>query len=622
MNKRHVFFCGAVMAFSCAWAQQIPGDSTAVEILDEVVVSDSRFALKREYSGKTVISIGPEELQKYTGRSVAEVINTLSGLEIAGSRGRPGEVLGVYARGGRGRQVLVLIDGVRVSDPSSFAQEYDLRYLGTDNIASLEIIKGAASTLYGSNAATAVISITTKKASGEPLSGHFESSIGTNQSQEKQQYNISEFSNSARVGGTAGNVSYTADFSNAFSENLSSLVTPGNEEDIFSRFQARLGLGYQWSSNSHIRVYGNQTKLRSDYDESFGLLDAPYQFRSEQKRAGLAAVFGYDQGEVNINAAVSEFDSENISAFPGTFSGQTWVIDAFNKYTFNDKFYTLLGVNYNREKADLEESPSFTLLDPYLNAVYISGSGLNLNAGIRLNTHSEYGEQLVYNLNPSYSISTGEGYVKLLASWATSYITPSLSQLFGAFGANPDLEPETNRTLEGGLEWAASDRFRISGLYFNREEENFVFFDNVAFVYNNSREVIKAQGVELELSWLASEQWNVSGNYTFTERSGDNAIRIPKHKLNANVDYRYSDKGLISLRYAYTGTRKDTDFSTFTDVELDPFSLVNLYASREVMPGKLKIFLNAENILNADYTEVIGFSTRGQNIRLGFILDL
>ena len=125
--------------------------------------------MTRENSGKTIIKIDAEELQHNQGRSLAEIINKKSGIEIAGSRGREGTILGVFARGGRGRQVLVLIDGVRVSDPSSFSQEYDLRLLSTANIESVEILKGAASTLYGTNAATAVISITTKKISEQKL---------------------------------------------------------------------------------------------------------------------------------------------------------------------------------------------------------------------------------------------------------------------------------------------------------------------------------------------------------------------------------------------------------------------------------------------------------------------
>ena len=104
-------------------------DTAVVRKLDEVVVTDSRFPLKREQSGKTVIRLEKEELQIFTGQSLAQVLNQLSGFEVSGSRGRPGEVLGVFARGGRGRQVLVLVDGLRVSDPTSAGREYDLRLL-------------------------------------------------------------------------------------------------------------------------------------------------------------------------------------------------------------------------------------------------------------------------------------------------------------------------------------------------------------------------------------------------------------------------------------------------------------------------------------------------------------
>ena len=125
MYKRVLGFSAAVLLMSSVKGQEQEKDSIKIQMLDEVVVSDSRFELKRENSGKTIIKIDAEELQHNQGRSLAEIINKKSGIEIAGSRGREGSILGVFARGGRGRQVLVLIDGVRVSDPSSFSQEYD-----------------------------------------------------------------------------------------------------------------------------------------------------------------------------------------------------------------------------------------------------------------------------------------------------------------------------------------------------------------------------------------------------------------------------------------------------------------------------------------------------------------
>ncbi|MBT8289326.1 MAG: TonB-dependent receptor plug domain-containing protein, partial [Muriicola sp.] len=111
------------------WAQEATSDTLKIRELEEVVVSDTRFPIRRENSGKTVIRIGAEELSRNQGRSLPELINTKSGIEISGSRGRAGEILGTFVRGGRGRQVIVLIDGIRVSDPSSFSQEFDLRLL-------------------------------------------------------------------------------------------------------------------------------------------------------------------------------------------------------------------------------------------------------------------------------------------------------------------------------------------------------------------------------------------------------------------------------------------------------------------------------------------------------------
>ena len=241
---------------------------------------------------------------------------------------------------------------------------------------------------------------------------------------------------------------------------------------------------------------------------------------------------------------------------------------------------------------------------------------------MRLNFHSEYGTQIVYNLNPSYSIALDDGYLKFMGTYATSYITPSISQLFGMFGANPLLEPETNRTAEGGLEYKANNSLRLSALYFNRKEENFVFFDNTLFQYFNASNTINVQGLEGQLNWEPLKHMNLTANYTFTERKGDNAIRIPKHRIDATMGYNVSANSFLSLTYSFIGKRTDTDFNTSDDEVLDPFSTFSIYVSQEVMPNKLKFFLNLENVFNTTYTEVTGFTTRGRNVRLGISLKL
>ncbi|WP_019668736.1 TonB-dependent receptor plug domain-containing protein [Eudoraea adriatica] len=621
MVKKHALFCVFCLLITTV-SSQVEIDSMELQELDEVVVSDSRFPIKRENSGKTIIKISSEELENNQGKSVAEIINTRSSIEINGSRSRQGEVLGVFARGGRGRQVLILIDGIRVSDPSSFSQEYDLRLLAASNIESIEIIKGAASTLYGMSAATAVINIKSKKASDKKISGDFQSSIGTNQSSSDQNYNIAEFSNSATVSGSLESFTYSLGFSNVYTNGLSSIITEANEEDPFSRYNIDLKLGYSFKNKINLTVYANQTNLNSAYDESFGFIDAPYTFLTEQKRLGLSSKWKYKKGDLNLNGSFTNYKSDNRSAFPSMFEGNNYVIDLFNRYTFDERIYAILGVNYNLDRAEVDGIQEFSLIDPYANLVYVSPFGLNINAGMRLNVHSEYGTQIVYNLNPSYSIALDDGYLKFMGTYATSYITPSISQLFGMFGANPLLEPETNRTAEGGLEYKANNSLRLSALYFNRKEENFVFFDNTLFQYFNASNTINVQGLEGQLNWEPLKHMNLTANYTFTERKGDNAIRIPKHRIDATMGYNVSANSFLSLTYSFIGKRTDTDFNTSDDEVLDPFSTFSIYVSQEVMPNKLKFFLNLENVFNTTYTEVTGFTTRGRNVRLGISLKL
>ncbi|MFS4468078.1 TonB-dependent receptor plug domain-containing protein [Maribacter sp. 2210JD10-5] len=626
MNKKLLSFGALALLYTIGTAQSseaVQQDSMNLQQLDEVVVSDSRFELKRENSGKTVIKITTEELERNQGRTVAQIINTKSGIEIAGSRGRDGGVLGVFARGGRGRQVLVIIDGIRVSDPSSFSPQYDLRLLATSSIASIEIIKGAASTLYGTNAATAVINITTKQSSKEKISGDFQSTIGTNQTAADQNFNASSFNNNALVHGTLNKFNYSIGISNRYSDGLSAAVTPTNEEDVFSQYSTDVRFGYRFSDKFQISVFGNKTKFDTEFDAA--LAEAPNRFKQDQERVGLSSTIGYgNNGSIQLNASYADYTSDSKSSFGESLvDGKNFVVDVYNKYIIGEKWHTILGVNYIEDKAVFSENVSFTILDPYANLVFVSGTGFNLNTGVRLNTHSEYGNHVVYNINPSYALSTDTGYVKVLGSFATSYITPNLTQLFGDFGANPDLEPEENRTIEGGIEYAVTDKFRLSAVYFNRNEKNRFGFDQ-DFRTINIFDEIDATGVEMELSWQPVKKVNIEANYTFTERKGDNAIRIPKHKVNALFNYEFSDRTNASLSYSYTGDRIDSDFSVFPsiDLELASFSLVNLYVEHQLIPKKLKVFLSADNILNEEFVEVLGFTTRGRNINAGFNLKL
>jgi len=607
-----------IALFLCAHTQMISQTITQ-ESLDEVVVSDSRFELKRENSGKTVIKISKQEIENNQGRTISELINTKSGIEINGSRSNAGQNLGVYVRGGRNRQVLVLIDGIQVNDPSELSGGYDLRLLNLNQIESIEIIKGAASTLYGSGAATAVVNIITKAANTKKISTVFLSSIGTNQTESDQNYNIADFSNSVSLSGTLNKFTYRTAFNNQFSDGLSAAISDTNEKDAYSKYGVDANLGYKFNTAFSINIYGNYTDTKSNidgYDANFNFVDTADAFNSKQSRVGVSSNFKYNKGSVNLNAAYSEYDRAFVSDFPSQYKSKNFILDVYNKYVFDNTFYTIIGLNVIENEATFTNDESFNILDPYANFVYVSDFGFHMNAGVRLNNHNAYGSHFVYNLNPSFTLKSNKGYTKIFGSYSTSFITPSLSNLFGDFGANPNLKPEENLTIEAGIEWKLNDNFRISGLFFGREEENTVLWIDGGYL--NAADVLQARGVEIEFQATLLEKISVETNYTFVEYKEALARRIPKHKANVQLGYQISKSTFGSVSYQYTHQRFENSFVPL----LDSFSLFNIYLTHTALHDKLTFFGGLDNILNESYEDIPGYATKGRNVRLGFRLSL
>lgn len=603
---------------------QIKTDSIQLQELDEVVVSDSRFSLKRENSGKTVVKISAAELERNQGRTIAEIINTKSGLEINGVRSFAGQNLSVFARGGNNRQVLVIIDGIQVSDPSNVNAEYDLRLLNLSQIENIEIIKGASSTLYGNSAATAVINITTKKAKKDGIHLEAVSTWGTNQDQTNRSNEISDISNNITITSKKRGLTFLASGGNQFTDGLSAAI--GEESDAFSRIDGNFKVGYEYSKRFKMEASAYYNKLKSDYDNGYPVEDADFHFNSEQSRFGLATTFSYKNGSVHFNSAFNQVTREFISDFPNLYDSKSFVVDFFNKYTFNDSFYTIVGLNMVNSQTEFTQAVKAKNIDPYLNVVYVSDFGFNVNAGARINNHSEYGNHWIYNFNPSYRLQTKSGYLKFLGSFATSYIAPNLSQLYGPFGANTRLEPEENTTLEGGLEYKVSDILRFSTVYFNRKEEGrigYVVINPETFEsqYQNLEESIKIDGVEVEIEATPIKDFLVAANYTITASDTDLALRIPKHKWNAQVAYTWFKKTYVSVHYQHLSKRQDTDFNTFANVDLEPYGLFNLYVKHQ-LNNRFSLMCSIDNLWNEGYTEILNYTTRGRNFRIGMSLKL
>ena len=642
---KKLWFCSALFCTAISFSQQ--SENEIIESLGEVVLIDSKFELNRENSGKVVTKITAKELEQASGQTIPDVINRVSGIEINGTRSNDGQNLGYYVRGGRNREVVIMVDGVQLSDPSSISNDFDLRLLPLDQVASIEIIKGASSTLYGSGAAAAVINITTKEPVNKKIGLQVQSTMGTNQTQQNQDYDIAQFDNAVGLSGRLSNFDYQVNFSHRYSENISAVKSMDEnvkfEDDPFSKQNVYARVGYQISDRLKFYFYGNFDKFSSSFDDAFMYTDAVNELNSEQFRTGSHWEATYKNGSFIFSDSYSELNREIVSGFPNKYDSKVYAFDTYNKYILLRKFHTVIGVNgifssFNSytipfgetgfQQTISDEVAAFDIVDPYVNLVYISGFGFNLNTGTRLNIHSEYGSNFVYNINPSYNFDLNRGRMKLLVSYSTAYITPSLFQLFDSNFGNRDLKPEHSRTFEAGYEYQL-DKITFSGVYFNRNSENFIDFitvdpENFISEYQNISEEFYSKGVEVELSFELLENLTFSGNYTFTEAAERFALRIPKHKINARLNYQINDNTFTSLSYQFNDSRPDRFYNneTFENelVALESFNILDFYINHRINDN-LSLFGGVTNITNEKYEEIYRFNSRGRNAKIGVALN-
>lgn len=634
-----------VLMTNCVFAQQ-KDSITSPTPLDEVVISDSKFALAKEKSGKVITKITSEDLKKREGQSIASVLNSVAGVEINGSQSVAGKNLGYYIRGGKNSQVLILIDGIPVTDASGISFEYDLRLLPAEQVESIEIMKGAASTLYGSGAATGVINITLKKSGKEAIQGNGYFNAGTNNTAFTSKTSLQDYNQGFSVNGNVNKVNYFASLNSTETTGMSQIASPNEnvvyEEDRFSRINYLAKLGYKATDKLTLDFFGNFDKINNDYDGGFdntGTNDvSENQSKSEQYRFGFLPKYKYNKGQFILNSSFNKMvrSYKELDTYSGTvglsqYESRSVNVDGYNKYEFSKSLFLVTGAQYQFHDMNSEtpyggvakESAKFNMIDPYITAVFNSKFGLNVNAGARLNIHSEYGNQLVYNLNPSFDFESLP--LKVLASYSTAFVTPSLYQLYSEYG-NTVLTPEKNSTIEAGFETQLFDKkIRFSAVGFYREQNNFIGFSS-AYKYINIDGTNKAKGVETEITFTINKNIKWFSNYTFTQVDEALDRLIPKHKLNSSFDFQINKSVFFNANYQYVDSRNDAFFDGNTyatqKIVLDSYQLVNATVRYELVKNRLSILGTATNILNADFVENVGYSSLGRNYKLGLTINL
>jgi vitamin B12 transporter len=633
MNKKIIRM--SAIALVLAW-NSYAQEQEPKQLEEVVVVSDSKFALPKEKSGKIIVKITAEDLKKQQGQSLASVLSTVAGLEINGNQSRNGKDLSYYIRGGRNHQVLILLDGIPVTDASGISSSYDLRLIPVEQIESIEIMKGASSTLYGTGAGTGVINITLKKAFKKAISGNAYMNMATQTVAKSINYRPQDFSQGFSFNGSSKKFNYFASLNSTETSGISEAKSEDPaikfESDKFSRTNALVKLGFKPTEKITLDFFANYDRLKSDFDGGSFVDDLTNNSLSEQYRIGFSPKYKYKMGELIINSGANLIDR---AVFSGeslyNYRSRSANADFFNKYEFNNQLFLVTGAQFqfhemsNTSQYDniSNKVANFSLLDPYFTAVYNSDFGLNLNAGARYSMHNRYGNNLVYNVNPSFSFSKLP--LKLLASFSTAFVTPSLYQLYSPYG-NLDLTSEKDATAEVGFEFGLmSKKLVINTVAFWREEQTAIDYNLVTDKYYNLIGRNKAKGLESMISYAITDKVKLNANYTFTEQKKQASILNPKHKANANLDVQATPRLGFNLGYQFVSDRY-YEYTTYVPPTFDPvlnseilkkYQLVNANLRYELIKNQMTIFGSVNNILDEDFIEIRGYSTKGRTIKLG-----
>lgn len=634
MNKKIALAGAFVLATLGVFAQE----NDSIRNLNDVVVSDSKFALSKEKSGKVIVKITAEDLKKKQGQSLAAVLSTVAGVEINGNQSRTGKDLGYYIRGGRNHQTLILIDGIPVTDASGTNLAFDLRFLPVEQVEKIEILKGASSTLYGSGAAAGVINITLKKSANKPIQGNAYMNMGTQETvNHKNNYEPLEYNQGVSLGGTFEKFNYSAALNSTIADGISE-AKPMNDNDVFesdafSRVNSIVKIGFTPTKKLSFDFFANYDRMKNEFDGGSYSDDLTNVSLSEQYRVGFSPKYKYEKGEFVINSGANSVTRDFFSyGSPSDYKSKSVNADVYNKYQFSSQVFVVTGAQFQFHEMSngslygsiAKELAKFNMIDPYVTAVYNSSFGFNLNAGARYNVHSKYGNNLVFNFNPSYSFSGLP--LKLLASYSTAYITPSLYQLYSPYG-DLDLSPEQDATIEAGFEVDLLDKkLNINAVAFHREEKDAIGFDLITYKYFNVDGKNNAKGIETMLSYAVTNNVKFNANYTFTELEKQSRILNPKHKVNASVDIAATSRLSFNASYQFVADRT-TEYNVYDPITwesititeiLKDYQLVNANVRYALVKDKLNVFFSSDNILNKDFMEARGYSAKGRNFKVGF----
>jgi len=649
--------------FSTLFAIVVPSGLAAQGRIDTVtvtpiVVTATRLPTPADAVAPTVTVLRGDALRAQGLATVADALRAVPGAAIVAA-GPFGAQTSLFLRGGESDYVKVLVDGVPVNQPGG---AFDWANLTLDNVDRIEVLRGPASVLYGSDAVTGVVQIFTRAAAG-PARATTTLEAGT--------YGARH----GAIGVSGGG--------------------PGASYGLsLSRFSAA-GL-YPFNNRDRNDVFSGLVRVtpdaRTDASLSVRYTDDLYHFPTDgggklvdhrQFNYANGPTLGLDVGhflaprvEARLQLAASQTDGgyedppdspADTLGFYTTYRSQDNLrrvgADLRTNVYLSPVSIVTLGVATEQERehsinfcsgrfGDCSSPPVDTARGTravYAQAVTDLGGRLSLNGGLRVEDNQRFGVFLTYRAGVVYRFS---GSTRLRASVGSAFKEPTFFQNYatGFVKGNPNLKPEHSRSAELGVEHGAwNGRIVVSAVAFAQRFRDMIDFtfsppDSGAPNYFNVA-AASADGLEFTVSLWPLPSLTVAAGYTYLRTkvttpgldpstgaafaAGQPLLRRPRHVATIDVDVAVGPHGRLTGALRYFGSRIDQDFSSypFPRVPLPGYIRVDLSAVRELarprgsQPG-FALRVRAENLFDRRYEEVLHFPARRRTILVGGELRL
>jgi vitamin B12 transporter len=621
-------------------------------VREQVVVTATRSDAVASEVGVTTSVLDTERIADREPSSLLQLLQDLPGVAVARTGGI-GQQASAFVRGGESRYVRILVDGVPVNQPGG---AFDFGSAEPLELERVELVRGAASSLFGSDALAGALQLVTRRAGpNEGVSFRGEAEGGRFDWKRVQGASSGRFS---RFDWNAG---------------LLRLETDNQEPNsAFRETAGALTAGAALSSGSALRLVlrvedsttgapGQTAFGRPDLDAHFDRTDVMggAQLRIASRSAVHDVRFGFARTD---QLSVDPLDSGSYLPRSGDRVGAFVVSDFVNPAGFSNdgrratlgyqvdlqagpRSLLTAGIDFERETGRLGDR-SGELLRPERNngGLFVQdrilvGDRLHLTAGGRLEKNDSFGTAFVPRGALAFRLRGGPDATTFKASAGAGIKEPTFAESFGvSFFAkgNPDLEPERSRTFDLGIEQRAlGGRLRLEATGFHHDYRDQVAFTVLDFTTFQGSYVnlghARARGLELS-GEAALGALQLSADYTYLDGKvlvstssfdpvyavGQPLVRRPKHQASASARVT-SGRVDWAATLVRVGRRADSDFLGIGLAENEGYTRLDGRVRARLGRG-IEAFLVGENLLDRRYQEALGYPALGRSVRLGLRL--